>query len=148
VRLDGFEQGHGLQPVAAGPGAGLLDDPAGVDGVLDAGHDQAGAELGDAPVAVVDDLGEVVPRVDVHDRERQPGRGERLDGQVQHDRGVLAPREQHHGALELGRHLADDVDGLGLEGLQMRQLVAPRRRGRCGAGQVGGRHELPRLNPT
>src|SRR5690606_4525131 len=34
VLLDGLEQRHGLQAVAAGAGAGLLDDLAGVDGLL------------------------------------------------------------------------------------------------------------------
>ena len=46
VLLDGLEQRDGLEAVAAGPGAGLLDHRAGVDGVLHAGHDQASAELG------------------------------------------------------------------------------------------------------
>jgi hypothetical protein len=55
-----------------------------------------------------------VAGVDVHHRERDAGRPERLLGQVQHDDGVLAAREQQHRALELGGDLADDVDGLGL----------------------------------
>ena len=47
---------------------------------------------------------------------------EGLLGQAQqHDR-VLAAAEQQHGALELGGDLAHDVDGLGLEGLQVGQL--------------------------
>ena len=142
------QQRHRLQPVAAGPGTRLLHHPPPIDGVLHAGHHQTHPQLRHPPVPVVDDLGEVVPRVHVHHRERQPGGGERLHRQVQHDRGVLAPREQHHRALELGRHLPDDVHRLGLERLQMRQLVGPRRPGRCGAGQVGGRHGPPRLNPT
>ena len=44
---------------------------------------------------------------------------ERLLGQAQqHDR-VLAAGEQQHRALELGGHLAHDVDGLGLERAQV-----------------------------
>ena len=39
-------------------------------------------------------------------------------------RRVLADRVEHHRVLELGRHLADDVDALGLELLQMRQQVS------------------------
>ena len=35
----------------------------------------------------------------------------------------LPPREQQHRALELGGHLADDVDRFGLEDLQVGQLV-------------------------
>src|SRR5690606_2002031 len=79
VLLDGLEQRHGLQAVAAGAGAGLLDDLAGVDGLLDAGDDQPQAQLGHPAVAELDDLGEVVPGVDVHDRERHLRRGEGLD---------------------------------------------------------------------
>ena len=48
----------------------------------------------------------------------------RLHRQPHHHRRVLADRVQHHRVLELGRHLADDVDALGLELLQMRQSVA------------------------
>ena len=74
-------------------------------------------------VAVLEHLFEVATGVDVEHREGQGCRPERLMGQVQHDDGVLAPREEEHGALELGRHLAEDVDGLGLERAQVRQAV-------------------------
>ena len=57
------------------------------------------------------------------------GRPERLLGQVQHDDRVLAAGEQQRGPLELGRHLADDVDRLGLEGPQVGQLVGRDRHG-------------------
>ena len=64
-------------------------------------------------------LGEVVPGVHVHHRERDRRRPERLLGQAQqHDR-VLAAAEQQHGPLELGGDLADDVDRLGLEDVQV-----------------------------
>ena len=77
----------------------------------------------DQAVAELDHLGEVVPGVDVHDREREAPGPERLLGQPQqHDR-VLAAAEQQHGALELGGDLAEDVDRLGLEGLEVRELV-------------------------
>ena len=52
VLLDGVEQRRGLQLVAAGAWAGLLDDPPGVDRLLHRGHDQADAELGHPTVAV------------------------------------------------------------------------------------------------
>ena len=103
--------------------AGLLDDAPGADRLLDRGDDQALAEFCDAAVAELDRLREVVPRVDVHDRERERRRAKRLLGQAQqHDR-VLAAAEQQHRALELGRHLAHDVDGLGLERAQVRKVV-------------------------
>ena len=104
-------------------GPGLLDDAALVDRLLHGGDDQPLAELGDAPVAVLDDLGEVVAGVDVHQREREAAGPERLLGQAQqHDR-VLAAGEQQHRALELRGDLAHDVDRLGLEGAQVDELV-------------------------
>ena len=45
----------------------------------------------------------------------------RLAGQVEHHRGVLADRVQHDRPLELGDHFAHDVDGFGLELLEMRE---------------------------
>ena len=119
VLLDRVEQRRRLQPVARRARAGLLDDAAVVDRLLHGGDDQPLAELGDAAVAEVDDLREVVPRVDVHEREREARRAERLLGQAQqHDR-VLAAAEQQHRLLELGGDLAHDVDRLGLEGLEV-----------------------------
>ena len=126
VLLDRVEQRGRLQPVARRPRAGLLDHPPGVDRVLDAGHDQPLAELGDQPVAELDHLGEVVPGVDVHDREREPPRAEGLLGQAQQDDRVLAAAEQQHRPLELGGHLAEDVDRLGLERLEVGELVVER----------------------
>jgi hypothetical protein len=116
VLLDGVEQGHGLQPVARGAG---LDGAALVDRLLDGGHDQPLAELLDAAVAELEHLGEVVPGVDVHDREREGRRPERLLGETQEDDRVLAAGEQQHRPLELGGHLAHDVHGLGLQLLEL-----------------------------
>jgi len=79
------------------------------------------AELGDAPVAELDRLGEVVPRVDVHEREREAARAEGLFGQPEEDDRVLAAGEEQHGPLELGRDLAHDVDRLRLERVEMRE---------------------------
>ena len=62
--------------------------------------------------------------VDVHDGEGEACRPEGLLGQAQeHDR-VLAPREQEHGPLELGRHLPHDEDGVSLQGIEVGELVA------------------------
>ena len=97
----------------------VLDRAALVDRLLHRRDDQPLAQLGDAAVAEVEHLGEVVAGVDVHDRERERRRAERLLGQPQqHDR-VLAAGEQEHRTLELGRHLAHDVDGLGLQLLEL-----------------------------
>src|SRR5919112_849976 len=123
VLLDRVEQRRGLQAVARRARPGLLDDAPLVDRLLHRRHDEPLAELGDAAVAERDDLGEVVARVHVHERERERRRAEGLLGQPQQDDRILAAAEQQHGPLQLGRDLAHDVDGLGLEGLQVRQLV-------------------------
>ena len=117
--LDRVEQRRRLEPVARRARAGLLDDAALVDRLLHGRDDQPLAELGDAAVAELDHLGEVVAGVDVHQREREAAGPERLLRQAQqHDR-VLAAGEQQHGPLELGRDLAHDVDRLGLERVEV-----------------------------
>src|SRR3954471_18042418 len=123
VLLDRVEQRRRLEAAARGVRPGLLDHAAAVDRLLHRGDDEPLAELGHAAVAERDDLGEVVAGVDVHEREREQRRAERLLGQAQqHDR-VLAAAEQQHRLGQLGGDLAHDVDRLGLEGLQVRQLV-------------------------
>ena len=87
------------------------------------GDDQPQAEALDRPVAELDDLVEVLPGVDVHDRERHGSRPERLGRQVQHDHRVLAAGEQQTRTLERGGHLAEDVDGFGFERVEVGQLV-------------------------
>ena len=120
VLQDGVQQRGRLQAVARRV-ARLLLDAALVDRLLDRGDDQPLAQLLDAAVAELEDLGEVVAGVDVHDREREARRPERLLGEAQqHDR-VLAAREQQHGSLELGGDLAHDEDRLGLQGVEMRK---------------------------
>ena len=95
-----------------------------VDRVLDARDDQPLAELGDAAVAELEHLGEVVSGVDVHQREREARRPERLLGEAQqHDR-VLAAGEQQHRPLALGGDLAHDVDGLVFERVEVGQREA------------------------
>ena len=116
---DGVEQRHGLQAVAAGTRAGVFRDAPLVDALLHAGDDQADVPLGDEAVAVLDHLGEVVARVDVHHRERQAGRGEGEHGEVQQHRAVLAAAEQQHRVLALGGHFADDGDGFVGERIEM-----------------------------
>ena len=89
-------------------------------------------ELVDPAVAEVEDLGEVVPGVDVHHRERDARRARTPSRQAQHHDGVLAAGEQQHGPLELGGDLADDVD-------------APRPRGRAaGSASACFTRVLPR----
>ena len=71
------------------------------------------------PVAELDHLAELVGGVDVQQRERNRPGIERLLRQAQQHRRVLADRVEHHRPLELGDHLADDVDALGLERAQV-----------------------------
>ena len=105
-----------------------------VDRLLHGGDDQPLAELGDAAVAKLDDLGEVVARVDVHEREREAAGAKRLLGQAQqHDR-VLAAAEQQHRLRQLGGDLAHDVDRLGLELLQVGQAAGHASTGSGSAG--------------
>src|SRR5690606_18277270 len=91
------------------------DEPAVVDVVLHAGHDEPQAVLLHDVVTEGDDLVEVVARVDVQQREGHGGGPERLDGQVQQQRGVLAAGEEDHGTIELARYLPEDVDGFRLQ---------------------------------
>ena len=133
---DGVQQRHGLQGVARPVGA--LAQSSVVDVVLHGRHDQAHAQPRDGRVAIVEELREVVPRVDVQQRERQRRRREGLHGEVQHDDRVLAAGEEDHRPLELPGHLPHDVDRLGLEVVQMVQPVcrapgtrARRRLGGC-----------------
>ena len=138
---DRVEQRDRLQPVARGPRAGLLDDAPAVDRVLHARDDQALAELGDAAVAELDHLREVVLRVHMHQREREWRGAERLLGQAeQHDR-VLASAEQEHGTLEFRSDLTHHVDGLRLERPQMAQLQACGD-AHCGAGSTCRPHSV------
>ena len=138
---DRVEQRHGLQAVARGARPGLLEHAAAVDRVLHARDDQPLAQFGDAPVAELDHLGEVVAGVDVHQRERERRRAERLLGEAQqHDR-VLAAAEQQDGPLEFGGDLAHHVDRLGLERAEVAQLRA-RSDAHCEAGSTCRPHSV------
>ena len=85
-------------------------------------------------IAELDHLAELVGGVDVQQRKRNRPRVERLLRQPQQHRRVLADRVQHHRPLELGDHLAHDVDALGLERPQM---VVARRRVSTGPAVAG-----------
>ena len=61
---------------------------------------------------------EVMTSVHMQYRERDLARPKRLRGQVQHQHGVLSAGEQQRGALELGNHFSDDVDGFGFQQIQ------------------------------
>ena len=106
-------------------------------------HPQVEAELACGPVAELDHLAEIPAALDVQQRERQRGRGEGLAGQVQQHRGILADRIEQHRPLELGRHLAEHVDRLGLERPQAARHGRADRRRRLRV-RVEERHDLGR----
>ena len=64
---------------------------------------------------------ELPGRVDMEQREGQRAREERLLGKMQHHRRILADRIEHHRAIGLGDRLAQDVNALGLEPIEMRE---------------------------
>src|SRR2546425_9396298 len=92
------------------------------------GDDAPFADLGHPPVAEFEGLGEVVPGVDVDDREWETAGPEGLLGQTQQDDRILATAEEDRRPLEDGRSLAEDVDRLGLELGEVRQAVTSGRR--------------------
>ena len=102
VLLDRVEQDGGLDPVAgcrpAPRARGPRRSPPGREATISWTPSSA-----DAPVAELEHLGEVVPGVDVHDRERDPRRAERLLGEPQHHDRVLAAGEQQHRAARTRR---------------------------------------------
>ena len=78
-------------------------------------HDELEAELGGATVAERDHVAELPGGIDVQQRKRQLRRIERLQRQVQENRGILADRIEQHRVVALGDSLPDDVDAFGLE---------------------------------
>jgi hypothetical protein len=95
--------------------------------------DEREPPLGHEPIAIGDHLGDLVRRVDVHERERHMT-AERLPRQPQHDRAVLADRPEHAELCEVGIRLAQEVHAAMLEGVEVSHgvtaLPAPSARGR------------------
>ena len=123
---NGFEQRYGLCGIAA-VGIGVTQaHRAFFDGLLHAADDQTFAQFGHAFVAKRDHFGEVVSRVHMHDGERQFVRAvfelKRFECEMQYDDGVFAAGEQQGGVAAFGGDLAQNVDGLGFEPVQMRAV--------------------------
>ena len=99
-----------------------------VDAALDAlrvlVHDEVDAKLFGLRVAKCVHLAELPRGVHVDQRERRLAGIERLHCQVQHDRAVFTNAVQHRRVVTLGDGLAHDVDGLGLQALQVRQSLS------------------------
>ena len=81
--------------------------------------EQVEAELARHLVAKRDHLAELPGRVDMEERERRLGRIERLHGQMHEHGRILAHRIEHHRLGEGRRHLAENVDRLGFEPIEM-----------------------------
>lgn len=75
-------------------------------------------------VPELDHLLELPVGVHVEHGEGDLARVEGLAGQVQHDGGVLADGVHHHRVFKFGGHLADDMDALGFQLLQVSQSLA------------------------
>ena len=123
VELDGVEQGDSLEFVAGGVGAFFFNDAAAVDGVLDGADDEGGADEFHELVAVGHGFVEIVPGVDVDEREGHAGGPKGLAGEPGHDDGVLAAGEEQGGVLELGGRFAKDEDRFGFELIELAEVV-------------------------
>ena len=83
-------------------------------------HDEIEPEIAHGLVAEGDHVAELPRRVDVQQREGRLGRPERFPREVQQNGRVLADRVEQHRCAELRRSLAENVNALGLEQLEMR----------------------------
>ena len=123
VGAEAVEQGRGFEQSAAALGAELDGIGSVGEGFFVAPDDELEAEFGGVAVAEFEHLAELVAGVDVKEREGN-GRGvEGLLREAQHDGGVFADGVEHHRVLELGGDLAEDVDALGLEELNVAQAL-------------------------
>ena len=82
-------------------------------------HQQLRADGARHLIAKRNHLFELVAGVDVQQREGNFAGEEGLLGEPQHDGGVFADRIEHDRIFELGGDLAQDVDALGLQQLQV-----------------------------
>ena len=73
---------------------------------------QAGTGFFHEAVAEINNLGEVMPGIDVEELERNRGRSEGAAGQLEDNDGVLASRKEDAYLVELAGHLTQDVNGL------------------------------------
>src|SRR5438128_5421175 len=88
--------------------------------------DQLEAQLAGEAIAILDHLGNLVARVDVDQRVRDVPE-QRLARQPEQDRRVLPHRPQHGQPGDLGPGLAQDVQALVFERLEVVQRIAPLR---------------------
>ena len=121
--LDRVEQSDGLEGVARGIGAFLFLHAAGIDRRLHGTDDQASADFFSKGIAISQRLLEIVPRIDVQQRERNLGRPERFGREVGHDDRVLAAGKKQRGVLELRRRLTQNENRLSFKLVEMIEMV-------------------------
>ena len=97
-------------PIATGSWSGVFHDASEVDRGLHTGHHQSYVVIDHHSIAVIDHFREVVAGIDVHHRERQSARTERLGRQMEQNGRVLATREEKNRRLALSGYFADDLD--------------------------------------
>ena len=119
VLIERLPQRLRLHDVGVGGGRVVDRVDAGGDPLLVGVHDQVEAELAHGAIAEGDHVAELPGGIDVQQRERRLGRIERLARQVQQHRGVLADGIEQHRLAELRGSLAEDVDALRLQQIEM-----------------------------
>src|ERR1700704_5306508 len=117
----GVEKGFGLQQSAALLGAKRIWVGAACDGLFVSVNDQFCADLLGVRVSECDHLREFIAGINVQKRKRNSSWKESLLRQAQHYRGVFANRIQHHRAREFRDRLAQYVNALRFQDLEMVQ---------------------------
>ena len=137
VKIERLLQRFGFHHVRVHGGAGRDRADAVRDALLVDVDDQVEAEPLCRLVAERDHVPELPRGVDMHEREGQWRRMKRFHRKLQHDARILADRVEHHRVLEFGGHLANDLDRLGFEALEMLRQDADR----YGGGGLRNAHE-------
>jgi hypothetical protein len=94
-------------------------------------HDELKPKLGGTTVPERDHVAKLPGGVNVQQRKRRLARIERLQRQVQQNRRVLADGIEQHRIVALRDGLPNDVNALGLQGIEMSELI--------GTAVMGGR---------
>ena len=86
-------------------------------------HDQLQSQLGGVAIAKFEHLADLVPCVDMEKGDWARAWVEGLLSEPKHDGGVFADGIEHHRVLKLGDYLAEDVNALSLEKLNVVEPV-------------------------
>ena len=127
---DRIEQRHGLVAVAALPGV-AQNDASLCNRIFDRAHDQALAKLRRAMVAKGDDLGKIVPGIDVQQWERKRARAEGLFRQRRSSTSESLPPEKRRAGCDIAPQLRagcvwprlEPAEMIGIGRARLRNLV-------------------------